>query len=101
MQLGLLDKSYPLLQLLNEITAEMTATQHGGFIRYSYPMRQDAHILVDLAHVIPGFDQPQEAQRYRGGALWLAKNGQSYSGYANYAGGWNEALPWKIYFCAK
>lgn len=87
--------------MLNNVEAEMTATQHAAHLRYTYPAGQDMHILVDLAHVIPGFDQPQEAQRYRGGALWLTEDGQSYSGYANYATGWNEAPPWRIYFCAK
>lgn len=87
--------------MLNGVEAEMTATQHAAHLRYTYPKDQDMHVLVDLAHVIPGFDQPQEAQRYRGGALWLTEDGQSYSGYANYATGWNEAPPWRIYFCAK
>jgi hypothetical protein len=87
--------------MLNSVEAEMTATQHAAHLRYTFPAAQDAHVLIDLAHLIPGYDQPQEAQRYRGGALWLAQNGQSYSGYANYAVGWNEAPPWRIYFCAK
>ncbi|ORY23917.1 glycosyl hydrolase family 92-domain-containing protein, partial [Naematelia encephala] len=86
-------------KLLSGVTAEMTATQHAAHLRYTFPSDQAAHILVDLAHVIPGYDQPQEAQRYRGAKMWLGEDGSSYYGSANYAVGWNEAPLWTIYFC--
>ncbi|MBW1809263.1 MAG: GH92 family glycosyl hydrolase [Deltaproteobacteria bacterium] len=32
------------------ITAELTATAHAGFHRYTYPQTDQAHILIDLGH---------------------------------------------------
>ncbi|KAF2211712.1 glycoside hydrolase family 92 protein [Cercospora zeae-maydis SCOH1-5] len=108
--------------LLSGIEVDITSSRHAGLIKYTFPASvasnasisesatdfsktattQDAHIVVDLTHVLPGYGTQAYSQRYTHGTLHTrtGSNGQpSYSGSATYTGGWSQPQSHTLYFC--
>lgn len=113
--------------LLDGIKLDITASNHTGIIRYTFPSSSagdsgtsvlsaagssletaqnsnDAHILVDLTHVLPAQSPSTQSytQQYIRGDMHLrsGSSGQaSYYGSATYAGGWPNAGEAVYYFC--
>ena len=85
----------------------MTATAHTGFARYTYPKSGDRHVLVDLAHVLSTGDDESLGQQFVSGSISVNNDSSappsptkpSYTGYAEYNGGFNRGPTWRIYFC--
>lgn len=90
---------------LPKVTAEITATQHTGFIRYNLTSssQSDAlHILVDASHFLPAFSgEVKFTQKYQGSQITVSGNGSSYSGNASFSGGWNRSPTWTIFYCGE
>ncbi|PIA88779.1 putative glycosidase [Cercospora beticola] len=108
--------------LLNGIEVDIASSRRAGLIKYTFPASiasnasisgstpeigktattEDAHVLVDLTHVLPGYGTQAYSQRYTHGTLHTrtGKNGQpSYSGSATYTGGWSQPQSHTLYFC--
>lgn len=94
--------------LKNGIKLELTATAHIGFTRYTYPKASGGrHVLVDLAHVLPTGDGDSLSQQFVSGSISInndplaapSPTKPSYTGYAEYNGGFNRGPTWRIYFC--
>lgn len=113
--------------LLDGVGIEITASQHAGFMRYKAPSStatfhntsitqampvtvpasgasaEDLHVLVDLAHVLPGYSTQAYSQKFLHGDLHVrsSSNGQpSYYGSATYKGGWSQPESHTLHFCA-
>lgn len=109
--------------LLNDIKIEITASNHTSLVRYTYPSQKqnqtfslpstldisqtrtenDAHILVDLTHVLPAYQSSTQtySQNYIQGEIHIrpGSSGPSYYGKASYAGGWPNIGLYDIHFC--
>ncbi|KAK5129329.1 hypothetical protein LTR08_003587 [Meristemomyces frigidus] len=114
-------------KLLNGIAVEVASSNHSGLMRYTFPSASasvqpdnsstvaalpypsgalttatDAHVLVDLTHVLPGYGTQSYSQRFVHGNLHLrtGSNGMpSYSGSATYTGGWSQPDSHTLFFC--
>lgn len=105
--------------LLNGIQIDITAANHSGVVRYTFPSlssstasvngtattNDDAHILVDLTHVLPAMNPTtmSYSQQYLRGDLHVrtGAGGQpSYYGSATYTGGWSNPDTHQYFFCA-
>lgn len=116
--------------LLNGIQVDITAANHSGIVRYTFPSSSsssstagngsvstptsdsagiaagtdDAHILVDLTHVLPAQNPTTQSysQQYLRGDLHVrtGSSGQpSYYGSATYTGGWPNPDEHQYFFC--
>ncbi|KAF8710831.1 Glycosyl hydrolase family 92, partial [Rhizoctonia solani] len=85
----------------SKITTELTASHHAGILHYTFPPSENntAHVLVDLAHVLPSGGGGYISQRYVKGELTVDPQGGGYSGSAWYNLGWNQGEAWQIFFC--
>lgn len=107
--------------LLNGVKIDLTSTQHAGIMRYTFPRDSsnsnlsmaygssaagqtgDAHVLVDLTHVLPSYSIQDYSQTFIRGDVHLrtGSNGHaSYYGSATYAGGWGQPDSNTVFFCA-
>ncbi|GME23223.1 Glycosyl hydrolase 92 [Neofusicoccum parvum] len=91
---------YYRTDLANGVTAEMSATEHVGIIKYSYGTEGSKYILVDVSHYLPSNGETQFAQFYSNGRVDLLEDG-SYSGYGVWRGGWNGDPDYQVYFCGR
>ncbi|KAI6853783.1 hypothetical protein KC323_g9164 [Hortaea werneckii] len=112
--------------LLNGIEIDITSTAHTGLLKYRFPVDtdvaprnnlstpavqseasddghgDDAHVLVDLTHVLPGYGTFAYSQKFLHGDLHLrtgANGSPSYLGSATYTGGWSQPESQTLYFC--
>ncbi|KAI1668830.1 Glycoside hydrolase family 92 protein [Pyrenophora tritici-repentis] len=111
--------------LQNGIKIEITSGNHTGFMRYTFPNPEtwknqsafnvdstmseplttnehDAHVLVDLTHVLPAYSAMAYSQKYVRGELHVRSSSNSlpsYYGSATYAGGWPQPDAHTIHFC--
>jgi putative alpha-1,2-mannosidase len=103
--------------LQNGVKIEITSGNHTGFMRYTFPRaealsnnqstpnldstmannEQDAHVLVDLTHVLPAYSSMAYSQKYLRGELHVRSS--SYYGSATYTGGWPQPDSHTIHFC--
>ncbi len=81
---------YYKTSLQNGVTAEMSASNHAGILQYTYPSNGDKYVLVDVSHYLPTQGEHVAAQFYSNGMIETSENGQMYSGYGIWRGGWNE-----------
>lgn len=78
------------------IKAELTSTHRVGLHRYTFPQSQEAHITLNLDHVLnkgPG----SESQKFSGGELQVVSN-TTLEGFGRYSGGWGNGAEYKVYF---
>ncbi|KAK7616358.1 glycosyl hydrolase family 92-domain-containing protein [Phyllosticta citricarpa] len=108
--------------LLNGIKIEITSSNHSAFIRYTFPgasnssssmpsmsgdanpASNDAHVFVDLTHVLPAFDPTTQSysQKYVHGDVHVrgdSSSQPSYFGSASYTGGWPQPDIHTLHFC--
>ncbi|GLA38868.1 hypothetical protein AnigIFM63309_006186 [Aspergillus niger] len=83
--------------LQNGVQIELSAGRHSGIIQYSFP-DGEKHVLVDISHYLPGSPGDSNGQFYVGGEISLEDDGNAYSGYGTYVGGWNNGAPFTVYF---
>ncbi|KAF2169680.1 glycoside hydrolase family 92 protein [Zasmidium cellare ATCC 36951] len=87
-------------RLENGVHIELSATQHTGLMQYSFP-RGEKHVVVDVSHYLPSPPIRAQEQKYVGGEIKLHSEGNLYTGYGTYIGGWNYGAPMTIYFCGE
>ncbi|CAN9144917.1 unnamed protein product [Alternaria sp. RS040] len=108
--------------LQNGIKIEITSSNHTGYMRYTFPEsktpsnvsstltmagadalhEQDAHVLVDLTHVLPAYSSMAYSQKFLRGELHIPSSPNalpSYHGSATYTGGWPQPDSHTIHFC--
>jgi putative alpha-1,2-mannosidase len=108
--------------LQNGIQIEIAGSNHSGLLRYTFPSvttagndtsvadptdglsnnAEDAHVLVDLTHVLPAYSSWPYSQRFLHGELHLQTTSDgkpSYYGAATYTGGWSQPESHNLYFC--
>ncbi|KAG9188938.1 hypothetical protein G6011_05806 [Alternaria panax] len=108
--------------LQNGVKIEITSGNHTGYMRYTFPPlevssnisftsmmtglstvnEQDAHVLVDLTHVLPAYSSMAYSQRFLHGELHVPSSSNalpSYHGSATYTGGWPQLDSHTIHFC--
>ena len=83
---------YYQTSLASGIDAEITASQHAGLFKYSFPETSDKFILVDLSHYLPTQDDNVGEQFYGNGRIDLSPHGEMYSGYGAWRGGFNRGM---------
>ena len=76
--------------------AELTATRRVGFHRYTFPQSDDAHITVDVAHLL-NHGNGAESQQFVGGKVDVLSD-HEIAGVGRYRGGWNEGGEYRVYF---
>ncbi|RDW86774.1 uncharacterized protein DSM5745_03416 [Aspergillus mulundensis] len=84
-------------QLQNGVQIELSGSRHAGIIQYNFPAGEK-HVLVDVSHYLPGSPNDPNSQFYIGGEIQVHDNGQAWSGYGTYVGGWNNGAPFTVYF---
>lgn len=77
-------------KLANGVTTEISASQHTGLLRYTFPESSNKYILLDLSHYLPTQDEPAGEQLYSNGHIDVSPGSDMYSGYGTWRGGWNE-----------
>lgn len=87
---------YYKASLSSNVTVELSATSRAGFYQYAFPAGSQAHVLVDVSHILPSH-KPELSQHYLGGSINTSIN--HYEGFGDYNNGWNRAPAWRIYFC--
>lgn len=93
---------YYKTNLANGVTAEMSATAHVGIVKYTYPSGSDGqYVLVDLSHYLPTNGEGTFEQMYSNGRIDLSNDGQMYTGYGIWRGGWNDGPDYQVYFCGQ
>jgi putative alpha-1,2-mannosidase len=86
-------------QLENGITIELSAARHSGTMQYEFPADDEKHVLVDISHYLPDENGGNSVQVYLGGEIHIEDDGQQYTGYGTWGGGWNRGAPFTVYFC--
>ncbi|HEY4350438.1 MAG TPA: GH92 family glycosyl hydrolase [Paraburkholderia sp.] len=76
--------------------AELTATRRVGLHRYTFPQSDDAHITVDVAHLL-NHGNGAESQQFVGGNVDVLSD-HEVAGVGRYRGGWNEGGEYRVYF---
>ncbi|CAB3762124.1 GH92 family glycosyl hydrolase [Paraburkholderia humisilvae] len=76
--------------------AELTATRRVGFHRYTFPSSADAHVTVDIAHLL-NHGNGAESQQFVGGNVTVLSD-HEVTGVGRYQGGWNEGGEYRVYF---
>ncbi|PVH99408.1 glycoside hydrolase family 92 protein [Periconia macrospinosa] len=90
---------YYKTSLQNGIVAEMSATQHSGIMKYTYPANDAKHVLIDLSHFIPS--KGKREQWYSNGVLERSETGDQYTGYGVWREGWTGGGDYRVYFCGQ
>ncbi|CAG8575968.1 11793_t:CDS:10, partial [Acaulospora morrowiae] len=83
------------------VTVELTASRRAALHRYTFPIENDgkkvdAHVILDLSHILT----QGGSSRYLGGTIYSLTPTQ-ITGVGLYAGGWNEGIEYKVYFCSQ
>jgi predicted alpha-1,2-mannosidase len=82
---------------------EVSPTHHAASYRFTFPADDQAHLMLDLAHQIPGQIHPRIPVKDLGvtrSQLTLSPDGRSVSGSSRYDGGWG-AGPYTVFFHAE
>ncbi|KAL3424106.1 glycosyl hydrolase [Phlyctema vagabunda] len=88
---------YYKTSLANGVVAEMSASHHAGILKYTYPAKEQKHVLVDISHFLPS--RGKKEQWYSNGFLEISEDGAWYSGYGVYREGWAAGGDFRVYFC--
>ncbi|OPB45613.1 GH92 alpha-1,2-mannosidase [Trichoderma guizhouense] len=84
--------------LANGVKVELAASDHAGFIQYTYPKNTDRIVLFDVSHNLPSLAEFIKSQSYSNGQIEVKKNGKRVQGWGVWRGGWGGS-DYKIYFC--
>ncbi len=75
---------------------ELTATRRTGFHRYTFNKAGDAHITVDVAHIL-NKGKDAEGHKFLGADVKVVSPNE-IDGVGRYLGGWNEGGEYDVYF---
>jgi len=76
----------------NGIVTELSASSHTGFLQYTFPGKEDGHILVDLSHYLPSYGGGSQSQFYSNGEITVSADGKRYQGYGVYRGAFSNSM---------
>jgi predicted alpha-1,2-mannosidase len=82
------------------VTAEVAPTHHAAMYRFTFPAGDQAHLMLDLAHQLPGQILKYQKGSVETSSIALAPNGRSVSGMARYTGGFGAGV-YDVYFQAE
>ncbi|GAB2915283.1 GH92 family glycosyl hydrolase [Paraburkholderia jirisanensis] len=77
---------------------ELTATRRVGFHRYTFPRSEQAHVTLNVAHLL-NHGNGDESQQFVGGKIKVLSD-HEMAGVGRYRGGWNEGGEYRVYFYA-
>lgn len=80
------------------IRTEITPTHHCASYRFTFPATQDANILLDVAHNIPQHIVPIIGGHFLDGHIDYDAPSGYITGWGEYAGGFGDDAPYKVYF---
>ncbi len=78
------------------VQVELTSSRRVGFHRYIFPVSQQAHLTINVAHAL-GLGTGSESQRFLGAEVHLTSNHEA-QGVARFAGGWNKGGEYRVYY---
>lgn len=81
-----------------EIKAEMTVTEHVGYLRFQFPEAPDAKILIDCGSFLRS-SYKTETQSLVASEIHIVSRNEM-KGYTRLQGGWNMGGPYTVYFYA-
>lgn len=84
-----------------DITVEVSPTKHCALYRFSYPVTDNGHILLDVAHNIPQHIVPEVKGKFHGGVIDYNCNERLFTGWGEYSGGFGSEEHYKVYFAIK
>ena len=79
---------------------ELTATQHVGFHRYTFPQTDSAHVLIDVGATLYGVGIDWSSSVPVEGEVHIDPKTNAVYGYGVYKGSRSTRSPWKVYFYA-
>ncbi|TVY51721.1 putative secreted glycosidase [Lachnellula cervina] len=85
----------------NGIVTELAASSHTGFLQYTFPGKEDGHILVDVSHYLPSYGGGSQSQFYSNGEITVSADGKQYKGYGVYRGAFSQIPAYQIYYCGE
>jgi len=93
---------YSVLLTRDNIRAEVTPSHNAAIYRFTFPASEQAHIVFNAVHNIPGDIAQQMFAQHRkpiATDISFSEDGRSLSGYSHYTGGFGS--PYRIYFHAE
>lgn len=84
-----------------DITTELTPARHAVAYRFSFPDKKDKNLLLDMRHSIPQHIVPIVKGRFLGGHLEYDAQQQLLKGWGEYAGGFGNEAPYKVFFALR
>lgn len=83
--------------LANGVKVELAASDHAGFIQYTYPKNTDRIVLFDVSHNLPSLAEFIKSQSYSNGQIEVKKNGKRVQGWGVWRGGWGgTGINWGV-----
>jgi len=82
------------------VKAELTATQHAGMHRYTFPKSEQCGIFIDAGFFLYSGQQWGENQELVGSEIKVVSNTE-IQGYNRVRGGWNTGGAYTVYFYAR
>lgn len=84
-----------------DIRVELTPAEHAAVYRFTFPQSEEASILFDLGHNIPGDIAGAWSGGYlEAGEVTIDKEHNRITGWGEYYGGW-QAESYKVFFSAE
>lgn len=80
------------------IVAQVAPTRHAAMYRFDYPAGDQSHLVLDLAHRLPGELLSNQVGEVLESQLDLGADGRSASGWSRYSGGWGAGPHKTVYF---
>lgn len=82
-----------------DIKVEVTPTHNCAFYRFTFPEKDSANILLDIAHNIPQHIVPFVKGKFLGGKINYDKKEKMFTGWGEYVGGFgNDKEPYKVFY---
>src|SRR5690554_3845098 len=84
-----------------DIRVELAPTEHAAIYRFTFPQSEEAHILFDLGHNIPGDIAGSWSGGYlEAGEVKIDNEQNRITGWGQYYGGW-QAEAYKVFFATE
>lgn len=84
----------------NQITTEVTASNHASLYRITYPADKARSLMIDAGFFLGEDSIPdaREAQQFVGSEIEIISD-KEVRGYSRIRGGWNNGRAYTVYFC--
>ncbi|MBM4149229.1 MAG: hypothetical protein FJ224_09300 [Lentisphaerae bacterium] len=92
--------SYQVRLTTYDILAELAPTRNAAIYRFTFPASDDAHLMLDLAHSIPGDINRRIGGSSRDSVIAYDPTQRCFTGSSTYSGGWGGGR-YTVYFYAE